>query len=263
MPRGRMIDKRISDSKKLGKVSDKARVLYFMLLPHLDKNGAFKALPGLIKWTAMPNINYEYRDIEKALNELHGIGLLVLYKVNGDEYLRYIRFREFQTNDPNKEGKTDIPEPTPDLLQTYSELTPDLLSTQVEEEDKGEDKGEDKEKEQNISSLWDYFLKKTGRKYQLTNDRKDIIRARLDKFTLQDLTTVIDRFASDDWVDRPKYMDITYCFGKHKTKLDVIEKWLNMKDQATNLTAAQKRTIDSYKKLEERWAKEENGTRNL
>ena len=46
MAEGRMLKKEISDSKKLGRLpSDRPRVLYLMMLPHLDVKGRLYADP--------------------------------------------------------------------------------------------------------------------------------------------------------------------------------------------------------------------------
>lgn len=89
----------------------------------------------------MPNLPYTEKQIERALKELDKEKLILLY--NNNQYLQYTRFREFQTNDISKEGESDIPCPTPELLQSYSKPTPELLQT--EEEDKEELKDKDKE----------------------------------------------------------------------------------------------------------------------
>lgn len=99
MARGRMIDKRISRSKKLGKVSDKAKVLYFMLYPHLDCEGriAFDDLEDL-KDEIMPKFkNWSFRKIADGLNELADIELIQLYPDNKKIAMEFDKFEEFQT----------------------------------------------------------------------------------------------------------------------------------------------------------------------
>ena len=224
MPRGRMLDKRISESKKLGSVSDKSKVIYFMLLPHLDKNGCFKCVPGLIKWTTMPNIDYDFKTMDKCLRELNEAKLLIIYNVNGDEYLQYIKFREFQTNDVSKEGITDIPEPTPDLLQTYSKPTPDLLQTQVKDKEQDKDKGKGEDKRS--------AFKKPTRE-QLTDYMNE-------KLIYIDIDAFLDYYESNGWK-----------VGRNAMKdwKATVRRWAKNTQPDDGLTKAQRATMKSIEEL--------------
>jgi len=235
MPRGRMLDKRVSDSKKLSMVSDMAKVVYFMLLPHLDKNGAFKAVPGLIKWVAVPNLEYSYKEIEKAINELHSVRLIMVYKVNGDEYLRYTRFREFQTNDINREGRTDIPEPTQELIESYSEPIQEELSTQVEVQGKGKEEGKVEGKEEIEEIVADLNLILQTSYSPKTKKTQENIRARLSEGkTIDDFKTV-HRKMIRAWGADAKMVKYLRPETLYSPKF---ESYLNMKEPTTKLTEA-------------------------
>lgn len=185
-----MLDKRISESKKLALVSDKAKVVYFMLLPHLDKYGGFKAVPELIRWTCMPNLDYTYKDVEKCLGELDKAKLIILHNSNGDIYLHYIKFRDFQTNKAESEGKTDIPVPSTELLRTYYEPTTNLLRTQVE--GKVEGKGEGKEIEP--------FLKHSLETWNKLCDEHSTL-TKIRSITPTRKTHLKERYKNKDFVD--------------------------------------------------------------
>ena len=59
MASGRMLKKEISNSEKLGIVkSDRARVLYFMMLPHLDIAGRLEANVRRIKGQIVTMLPY-------------------------------------------------------------------------------------------------------------------------------------------------------------------------------------------------------------
>ena len=110
-----MLKKEISDSKKLGKLtSDRPRVLYLMMLPHLDRDGRLKADPYQIKGQVCTMLTYSVTSIQKALEQLHGAGLLVLYQVDGEQYVEYTRFNDFQAFNYDRESKSKIPAPTLD-----------------------------------------------------------------------------------------------------------------------------------------------------
>jgi len=80
MPEGRMLKKRISDSKRLGALrSDSARLLYTWLLPHLDVEGRYSADPDLIKGHIFPKVkSMTLQKINKLLYELAEQGLIIL-----------------------------------------------------------------------------------------------------------------------------------------------------------------------------------------
>jgi len=98
MARGRMIDRRISNSKKIGKVSDKARVLWFMIYPHLDREGriAFDDLDDL-KTEIIPKFkNWTIKKIADVLNELAEVGLIILYPHRYKIAMQFEKFDDFQ-----------------------------------------------------------------------------------------------------------------------------------------------------------------------
>jgi len=122
MASGRMLKKEISNSIKLGRVkTDRARVLYFMMMPHLDVAGRLEACVRRIKGQITTMLPYTEQAIQSSLEELHKVGLIVLYANNGNQYLEYARFCDFQRLNPEREAKTTIPAPTLDntgVIQT-------------------------------------------------------------------------------------------------------------------------------------------------
>lgn len=113
MARGRMIDKRVSMSQKLGKISDKAARMWFMIYPHLDKEGriAFddledqqaEIIPRLKSWTLKTQA--------AALNELADIKLITLYPSQGKIAMQFYKFKDFQTINEKREAKSKIEPP--------------------------------------------------------------------------------------------------------------------------------------------------------
>lgn len=107
-----MIDKRISMSKKIGNVTDKAKVLWFMIYPHLDCEGriAFDDLQDL-KVEIMPYFkNWGLKKIEIAFNELADIKLLKLYPHQQQIATQFNRFEDFQIGlRKDREAKSEIP----------------------------------------------------------------------------------------------------------------------------------------------------------
>jgi hypothetical protein len=115
MAHGRMLDKRLSQSKKLGLVSDKARTLYFMIYPHLDREGriAFDDLEDL-KEEIIPRFkDWNLKKIATSLNELADIGLIQLYPNSHRIAMEFYKFNEFQIGlrrDREAESKISPPQ---------------------------------------------------------------------------------------------------------------------------------------------------------
>lgn len=126
MPQGRIILKSICQSKKLaGLKTDGARLLYTWLIPNLDVNGCFSGDPKVIKGQIFTRLKKTTKAISNHLEELQSVGLLIIYEAKGDVYLCVPDFAEKQPNlNPQREGKSNIPQPKPDQLQSKSGLTP-------------------------------------------------------------------------------------------------------------------------------------------
>ncbi len=107
-----MIDKRVGMSKKLGKVSDKAARLYFMIYPHLDKKGriAFDDL-GDLKVEIIPWLNWSIKKIGDSLNELADVGLIELYPNDDKIAMQFDKFEDFQTIREDREAASKIESP--------------------------------------------------------------------------------------------------------------------------------------------------------
>lgn len=123
MARGRMLLKRISMSEKINKglTCDTSRLLYTWILAHLDVNGCYYADPILVKNTIFPwREDISVSKIKQYLQEMRACGLIILYGQN-EEYLHYPDFIEKQPKiNADREGKSDIPAPTQELIQSQS-----------------------------------------------------------------------------------------------------------------------------------------------
>lgn len=143
MARGRMIDKRVSNSKKLGKISDRAARLYFMVYPHLDSDGriAFDDLEDL-KTEIIPYLKgWALKKIRVSLNELADTELITLYPFNKKIAMHFERFEDFQTIRKNREAPSRIKPArgTPEYSGAYR-ISPALslsLSLSLRKEGKG------------------------------------------------------------------------------------------------------------------------------
>lgn len=177
MAKGRMLQKRISNSRKMANLSsDTTRLLYTWMLSHLDINGCFYADPVMVNNIVMTRLLKPIKVIEACLDELEREGLIIRYESDGERYLSYPDFEEKQPSlQPTKEGKPDIPPPTLEQLQSNSRVTPDQLHHNIKES---------KVKEEKIKHLDSVFLTEGELKKLhdlhgelLTNDAIEILNA--------------------------------------------------------------------------------------
>jgi len=93
MARGRMINKKISNSRAVDALPEPAQLLYTWLIPHLDCNGCFYGSAQMIKSLVFPRKKYSKTRIEnwiKLMEKTHGTEkspLVVRYFVDGEQYL--------------------------------------------------------------------------------------------------------------------------------------------------------------------------------
>lgn len=119
-----MLNKEISVNQKLPQVSVYAQLLFTWCIPHLDCEGKLFGNSEQIKGVVVPYLKeFTTKRIEKCLDELYNIGLILLY---GND-CKYIYFKGFETNqriDKDREAASIIPSPAPELLQSKSSTTP-------------------------------------------------------------------------------------------------------------------------------------------
>jgi hypothetical protein len=133
MPEGRILKKAVSQSRRLSLLSsDTYRLIYTWLIPHLDIEGRFSANPEVIKGMIVPRIRkITLSVIEKALLEMHDVGLITLYNIDGDRFLELRKFKDHQNLDLKREAPSHIPALTAGVLVELSPsgqgVVPDIL----------------------------------------------------------------------------------------------------------------------------------------
>lgn len=146
MARGRFVSKVISLDEEVDVLSDDTcRLLFTWLITHLDCEGRMHGDAVTVKSIVFPRRKDSAKKIEKYLQELHNSRLILRYSVGVNQYLCLPNFERHQPGlQKSKEAQSQIPAPTPELLQSYSRVTPPQVK--VKEQDK------DKVKEQDSSS---------------------------------------------------------------------------------------------------------------
>jgi hypothetical protein len=130
-----MIDRRVSMSKKIGAVSDSAKVLWFMIYPHLDREGRVKfedledfkdeIIPKFKSWNP--------KKIAKGLNELADIDLIQLYPDGDDIAMEFNDFARFQIGlhkEREADSKISSPPKNPDESGNYR-ISPENSSLSI------------------------------------------------------------------------------------------------------------------------------------
>lgn len=134
--KGRMLNKDVSNSKKLAKLSPEACVLFFMIIPQLDSHGKMNGGIGYIKDEVCPRIPYLTMDnIPALLTEITEHTNTKWFEVDGRCYIHSTNFlTEHQTLDPKKLGR--------DLLPNYSGVSQEIVPHEEEVKDQEEVEGE-------------------------------------------------------------------------------------------------------------------------
>jgi len=132
-------------SKKLGRVHDKARVLYFMIYPHLDKEGRikFEDIEDL-KDEIIPKFkDWSFGKIAEALNELADVELVILYPNEENIAMQFTRFEDFQAGlRKDREAESVVPEAPEDagVYRITLDKSPLSLSLSIRKEGRKEEK---------------------------------------------------------------------------------------------------------------------------
>ena len=203
MAEGRMIKKVIANSKKLALCGDRARVIYFMMLPHTDIEGRIKACPPIVKGQYLTMLKYTELVIQKALDELHDVGLIVLYESDGNQYAEYTRFSDFQTLNPSREAESKISAPTQDNSRVVERtLYKDKLSLSKDKLSKDNEYSQNSDEFRLASVLYGLILKRKPdyKKPDLQEWAKHIDRMiRIDKRMPEAIERVIGWCQRDDF----------------------------------------------------------------
>jgi len=124
MPKGRMLNRKISLDQEVAKLSKEANILYTWTIPHLDCQGKIHANPDILKGVVCPYLKYMTpKMIEKCLFELNDTPLVIVYG-NGCKYVKFLGFDKNQDIREDREAPSEIPDPTPEELQSKSSVTP-------------------------------------------------------------------------------------------------------------------------------------------
>lgn len=158
MARGRMISGTIGESRKFAALAnDTHRLIYLMVMPHVDKAGRFEADPILIKGRCLTRLDIDASTVEAWLKDAAKVGLILFYEAKGIRVLEIVNFTDH--NKPHhKEPDSKLPGPDegtpcstqesnvePSMSQARPKHEPSLPIIEVK-------RSKDKEKEREHSS---------------------------------------------------------------------------------------------------------------
>ena len=124
MPRGRMLNKKISFDEEVAELSLKTALLYTWCIPNLDVEGRILADFNYLKGNIIPyRKDFSVKAIKKCVEELGQSPLVLLYG-NSYKYMQFLGFTKNQKIVKDREAPSEISTPTQEELQSKSRATP-------------------------------------------------------------------------------------------------------------------------------------------
>ena len=108
MARRRMIDPDIWQDEKFAQLNFEGRLLFIGLITQSNDFGKLRGNPKLLKSTLFPYDDDQLK-IEEYLNKLHELGIIQIYEVNKEKFIKIKNWEKYQTL--TYKGKDNIPEP--------------------------------------------------------------------------------------------------------------------------------------------------------
>jgi len=129
MARGRMVNKKISNSKRVNDLPLPAQLLFTWLIPHLDCNGVFFGSPQMVKSLVFPRKSYttkqvsQWLDMMQNANNDNGIPLIDRFQVDGEFYIFMPGFEGEQVGLRKDKESPEYPQTTEEIRQKYGKYT--------------------------------------------------------------------------------------------------------------------------------------------
>lgn len=111
MARGRIIDKAISNSRKVNSLTDRAALIFTWIQPHTDDYGRIEGMAEDVLYTVVPRRNYTEETVEEDLKAIWSAGLVRSYRVENKRYLEVIDFDKYQILRKDRKQTAKCPNP--------------------------------------------------------------------------------------------------------------------------------------------------------
>jgi uncharacterized phage protein (TIGR02220 family) len=210
-------------SEVVDKLSADSERFFTRLIMKADDMGSYHANLKLLRSALYPlKTNIKESDVSKWLNECLKSGLLILYSVDGKNYLRILNFGQRLRNMRNK-----FPEPSEsDFAATRGNSRPES-ETETETESETNPKQES-ESENAAEAGFDLFLREfnhiTGRAFKGGKKEKGFLRARIaDGYSQEQISRAVENCFNDPFHrENPNYLTPEFIL-----RPDKLEKYLN------------------------------------
>ncbi len=103
---------KILTSEKLNAIDEGSENLFYHLLVLVDDFGRYYANPKIVRSYCYPLREVHLDEITRRMESLESIGLIYIYKNNGEIYLEIVEFEKYQKFRSDIKRKEDFPEPT-------------------------------------------------------------------------------------------------------------------------------------------------------
>jgi hypothetical protein len=190
MPKGRMLNKKISQDEKVAKLSLEATLLYTWCIPYLDVKGRMHGNIWSLK-AIVPNIKeLTPQKIENCIKEWITSDL-VFYYGDSQKYLEFKGFLKNQKIREEQESKSEIPSQQEFIEQQSN----NGVKTELKQSNSAISKvKESKGKESEIFSFW-LSKKITPRITELDEDTAQVIGKALEKESIETIKMFIEAYS--------------------------------------------------------------------
>ncbi len=124
MAQKRLLDKKISVSEQVFKLSDKAKLLFSWGVLHADDIGLLPNNRRTLKGLVMPIEDIKIEDFSKMIEEIVKVGLWKMFEYKGEEYILIVNFSDHQTLRRDRQPVTILKkfEHSNDAKESWEEL---------------------------------------------------------------------------------------------------------------------------------------------
>lgn len=120
MAKGRLLHKKVCLSEQINLLpNDTARLLYTWIIPQLDIEGRFYGDAQRVASVVFPLRSVRKKSIERYLQAMEDVGLIVRYEVDGQRFMWMPKFALHQTLRKDRERKSYIPAPPDEVMKAY------------------------------------------------------------------------------------------------------------------------------------------------
>ena len=156
MPKRRMLNPLMWQDPEFGTLTEKEQLLFIGCLSNADDEGRLRGHPALLRAMIFPyNSQITIEEVQEIRNEIaKKMKNFLSYKINGDEYIQFTKWKEHQVIRPDRITKSVIPLPL-----NYSSLK---LKVSIREKNLN-----DKEINISFNDFWNLYDKKIGLKNKI------------------------------------------------------------------------------------------------